>query len=415
MFAHHFSFGPPTDTRFSFLVCSFTRCSLSGSAGISNLNSLRASLSSIPEDREVYLAELGTRKAEAEAEAEKARERMMQLCQRPALTRTIKAVISGDTVGMKTAIAKGVMMRYGLRGVLQRKGVLTEVSMEGLNSHVTSGMNAVKAEAKKKSWGEVAFDDSEFGNFSKIIILPTCDDHREGSSGGGESKFEPDDMSSLSSDSEGSGIQAAFRVALMARDPTICALCSSTGYLEAAHIYPKKGTRTTLFAATGLTNLYCTQNGILLCKPCHRFFDRGYWWIELEEGKYVAHISEALQSLERFTVYHLSTLNIDPKGKEPPDADLLKVQENFCAEQRTDRRRLRDSKPWGCPVCGKRWKTEKTLLKHIDEVLCGAPPDTPVLFSPVKGNAARSSSDQVRLQLSSDEEEEKEESETKFV
>ena len=346
---------------------------------------------SIPEDRvlEVYLAELGTRKAEAEAES--ARERTMQATMKPAAMRTTKVLIRDVTPGMKTTIAKGVMQKCGLRGVLQRKGVLTEVHMEGLHSHVDKGISAVKEEAKKKKWGEMTVEESGFGNFPNIIIVPTCDDHREGSSGGGESVFEPDDMSSLSSDSEGSGLQAAFRVALLARDPNICALCSSTGYLEAAHIYPKKGTRTTLFAATGLTNLYCTQNGILLCKPCHHFFDRGYWWIELEEGQYVAYLSEALQSLERFKEHHLRTLQINPKGKEAPDVDLLRVQMDFCDEQRTARHNLLSSKPWGCTVCctkSTRWKKRSSLTKHTAQGICVEDLDTPLLLSPARSKSS---------------------------
>jgi hypothetical protein len=314
----------------------------------------------------------------------------------------VKAVIKHDDLGLKT-VTKDTMKVRGLTGTLQRvrrgdgegEGFDTEVLFEGLRTEVEKMKKVLKQTKKNKA----TFEEENFASFPSIVIVKTGDDHRardnghDSSSGGGdgEFEFEPDDVSEMTGDTEGSGLQKSFRAALMKRDQHQCALCESPGFLEAAHIYPKKGDRTIPFDSTGFTNRYCTQNGILLCKRCHRFFDRGYWWIELKDNKYVAHIFEALRSFDNFEERHLHELLIDSKGKEAPDVDLLKVQKEFCHERRIARHNLLEAKQFGCDVCcttEMRWTNEASLCKHIERNSC-LPPDTPLLFSPSKSKPSQ--------------------------
>jgi hypothetical protein len=309
---------------------------------------------------------------------------------KPNSMRSVQTEISNIEIGTKSSIARGVMKKSGLRGEVQRVADLTKVRMVGTNAQVELGMKKMQAEGKKKNWGEVAFQDICFFECSNITVMPTGEllpegyRHRSGSSGDGGScsAFDTDDVSSMSSDSAGSFTHNLFRAALAIRDPDKCALCWSVGFLEAAHIYPKKGERLgTSFTDTGLTNRYCTQNGLLLCKPCHRFFDAGYWWIRLvEDVGYVAQLTEALQSYEQFGTYHNRVLDISVSGKEVPDVALLLVQEKYCVERRASRRKDRDENPWRCATCCKRWKKKKTLEEH-SKTRC-AVPDTPLLLTP---------------------------------
>ena len=74
--------------------------------------------------------------------------------------------------------------------------------------------------------------------------------------------------------------QKKFREQLMIREEKKCLICSVSGecdenvQLEAAHIIPFREATTIEVADYGLSTIHDSSNGLLLCRSCHKLYDR---------------------------------------------------------------------------------------------------------------------------------------------
>jgi hypothetical protein len=84
--------------------------------------------------------------------------------------------------------------------------------------------------------------------------------------------------------------QDEFRASLLRRDGTMCVLCGpgrafELRNVEAAHIVPQ-GSPSDVLDRYGLTSLWDTCNGVMLCGLCHEVFDQHLWYVD-GDGKAV--------------------------------------------------------------------------------------------------------------------------------
>jgi hypothetical protein len=305
---------------------------------------------------------------------------------------TFKATLKLDELGFKTQVCNKMKVG-GLVGTIQRverpdstETFDTVVVFEGLKANVNNMQKFLKAKAKNSSFEEIGYS-----GFSKITILETAPHfhryHREhgdeqgsgdSSSGGVEVVCVPDDVSSLGTGFEtGSSrgtIQTSFADAVKKRDGGKCLLCSAETNVQGAHIFPVNADRPTSFEDSGIISKYDTRNGLALCRPCHAWFDKGYWFVRVEEVEgtttYTAHMSEALQHYTDFNDYHLRKLPIDHTCLDAPLVSLLEGQESYfnrCRDARTDEVL---NTPFQCRTCYNRFVSSKTLATHENGGKC---------------------------------------------
>ena len=191
--------------------------------------------------------------------------------------------------------------------------------------------------------------------------------------------------SSLSSNSQSSSRgsqQHCFSSRVLKRDEEMCVFCGHTNIdnLEAAHIIDvSPGNNVTdlnaLLESFSLLTLYDTENGITLCKTCHKVFDADLCCVcsdnsitvaeaifSCGDNKFITHW-EALQGKQiKLPVgrYYL---------KAPNSAALAYRKARFeeCGERRS---RLRVEKPFICKLCGVRTKTARGLVSHMGSNKC---------------------------------------------
>jgi hypothetical protein len=114
-------------------------------------------------------------------------------------------------------------------------------------------------------------------------------------------------------------LQAAARIAsfsnlVLERDKddilSFCVMCHqelTVEFLEAAHIYPVGGPKENLnreFPRNILTDHNVPQNGICLCRQCHRKFDAGLAWFAKNQNIVVVNVHESLLQESHFKKIH---------------------------------------------------------------------------------------------------------------
>jgi len=93
-----------------------------------------------------------------------------------------------------------------------------------------------------------------------------------------------------SQSSGGRPMQDEFRACVLNRDGRVCVLCRTAPeviLLEAAHIVPYEMSISGCLPY-GLPAVNEVRNGIMLCKPCHYFFDRYLWYVGTDDKVVVA-------------------------------------------------------------------------------------------------------------------------------
>jgi hypothetical protein len=323
---------------------------------------------------------------------------------------SFSAVIKHDALGTKTKWA-GTMKEGNLSGKIERTP-RPDGSRE-YNTVIVFTGSIINTDTMKERLEEEYKDDVVITavvpskQFKNVCISQTPGEHhrQSGSSGGSETLFELDDdedstqqSASFTSYSSRGSAQTYFKTALVHRDTSgaipLCALCQSSSDVQGAHIYPVNAKRRLPFSATSLHNKYDTCNGLLLCNICHGYFDKGYWWIVVENDKYISYLSDALQGVSDIRRnQHRVCLPIDYTKKCAPDADCLRVQQEFCETSRMARHDSLQEKPFGCEIClcaKRRYTTAVGLLRHQTAKNCIAP-EIPQIFSPSKAGKRKKS------------------------
>jgi len=171
--------------------------------------------------------------------------------------------------------------------------------------------------------------------------------------------------SSVGSGRRDSASQKQFRDLLLDRDGHKCVLCSYTKNVEAAHILPISADATNL-EKYNLSTFDDVQNGIILCKTCHSYFDALFWCVN-KQGK--VEVANALlqypDTKGHFRRYIGQTLQLEKEHKKIwPRKDLLAYQESRYRISAMERQLVQAEYPFICNECSERYRTEASLNVH---------------------------------------------------
>jgi hypothetical protein len=194
--------------------------------------------------------------------------------------------------------------------------------------------------------------------------------------------------------SRNSSVQGNFRERLLVRD-TCCVFCGNTqiAELQAAHIFDvfrgddnlaDAGYHSNFLFQYGITNLYDTGNGMILCSECHDVFDAILCCVVVEydgpsgsTAVYKLAVAEALKGSpefsEKWTKLDNSLVRVPTnpilRNSWPPDV-LFKFRETKYNENTLKRHEKAIKYPHVCLVCGKRCKSAGGLTSHQDSRVC---------------------------------------------
>ena len=191
-----------------------------------------------------------------------------------------------------------------------------------------------------------------------------------------------------------SSVQGNFRERLLVRD-TCCVFCGNTqiAELQAAHIFDvfrgddnlaDAGYHSNFLFQYGITNLYDTGNGMILCSECHDVFDAMLCCVVVEydgasgsTAVYKLAVAEALKGSpafsEKWTKLDGSLVRVPTnpilRYSWPPDV-LFKFRETKYNENTSKRHEKAIKYPHVCLVCGKRCKSAGGLTSHQNSHVC---------------------------------------------
>jgi hypothetical protein len=176
-----------------------------------------------------------------------------------------------------------------------------------------------------------------------------------------------------SASSRESAVQAVFANAVRIRDGAQCIVCRdptvNSVELQAAHIVPVSGDRANQWQAAGLSSVYDTRNGLVLCVSCHFFFDRGLWCIDpVNRSRMI--VTQALaqrRPQEWGTRNGQPVLHATPFHADWPTAQTLKVQSDFMQNQTAERHAEQAKRKFECPFCGRRYASDTSVhfTRHL--------------------------------------------------
>jgi hypothetical protein len=152
-----------------------------------------------------------------------------------------------------------------------------------------------------------------------------------------------------------------------------CALCSLSDGVDAAHVLRWK-TASDECRAAGLCTTWQPQNGILLCRRCHTYFDALLWSVD-PDGR--VNVADALLQYDRADPRYAAlngstfTLCTHPSDNHPSQKVYAAHHARFLAA-RAERRNLRTSLPHACASCGERYHREKACRVHEAACTAGA-------------------------------------------
>jgi hypothetical protein len=187
-------------------------------------------------------------------------------------------------------------------------------------------------------------------------------------------------LSSNTSSSRGSQ-QQCFSSSVLKRDRE-CVFCGHaiTANLEAAHIIDVAAGNNVrdldaLLRSCSLLSLYDPENGLTLCKTCHKTFDADLCCVGPDESITVA---EAIFSCHDMNfVEHWR--KVRGKTMKPPEETYLSKAPNKRAleyrkarfdEYGARRSQARENKPFVCNLCGSRTKSANGLMSHMGSKKC---------------------------------------------
>jgi hypothetical protein len=187
-------------------------------------------------------------------------------------------------------------------------------------------------------------------------------------------------LSSNTSSSRGSQ-QQCFSRRVLKRDGE-CVFCGHaiTANLEAAHIIDVAAGNNVrdldaLLDSVGLLTLYDTENGLTLCKTCHKTFDADLCCVGGDERIAVA---DAIFSCHD-TNFVEHWQKVKGKTMKPPNETHLSNAPNKRAlvyrkarfdEYGAQRSQARENKPFVCNLCGSRTKSAIGLMSHMGSKKC---------------------------------------------
>jgi hypothetical protein len=187
-------------------------------------------------------------------------------------------------------------------------------------------------------------------------------------------------LSSNTSSSRGSQ-QQCFSNRVLKRDGE-CVFCGHaiTANLEAAHIINVAAGNNVrdldaLLNSFGLLSLYDTENGLTLCKTCHKTFDAdlccvgGDERIAVAEAIFSCHDTNFVEHWRKVEGKTMKPPNETHVNKAPNKAALVYRKARF-DEYGAQRSQARENKPFVCNLCGSRTKSANGLMSHMGSKKC---------------------------------------------